>query len=122
MSSIPQHTVVSGDVSCDGDLSVLGTVAGMVVVREGELVVETTGRVRADLRAPRVVVRGQVRGAVAATERIAVVSGARIEGSLSAPVIVIEDGARVDGDIDMGRRTIATRVADYRDGLRRPTD
>jgi len=118
---IPRHVAITGEVRCEGDLIIHGAVTGGVMVREGELVVETTGRARADLRAPRVVVRGQVRGAIAATERIAVASGARVEGSLSAPVIVIEDGARVDGDIDMGRRTIATRVADYRDGLRRPT-
>ena len=117
MSSIPRHATLTADVSCEGDLAIHGTVSGTVAVRDGELVVESAGRVRADLRAPRVVVRGQVRGAISATERIAIASAARVEGSLSAPVIVIEEGARVDGDIDMGRRTIAARVAEYRERL-----
>lgn len=120
VSSIPEQTVVTGDVIHDGDLAVHGSVTGTVVVRAGELVVEPTGRVRADLRAPTIVVRGQVRGGLSATERITIVPGARVEGSLTAPVIVIEEGARFDGDIDMGRRTIAARVAEYRDGHRRP--
>jgi cytoskeletal protein CcmA (bactofilin family) len=119
VSSIPQKAVVTGDVINDGDLAVHGSVTGTVVVRAGGLVVEPTGRVRGDLRAPTIVVQGQVRGGLSATERITIVPGARVEGSLTAPVIVIEEGARFDGDIDMGRRTIAARVAEYRDGHRR---
>jgi cytoskeletal protein CcmA (bactofilin family) len=119
VSFIPAQTVVTGEVISDGDLSLHGKLTGTVSVREGELVVEATARVRADLRASRIVVRGHVRGSLAATERIAIVSAARVEGALSAPVIVIEDGARFDGDVDMGRRTIAARVAEYRDGHRR---
>ena len=118
MSTIPASAVITGDVVCDGDLTIHGTVAGAVAVRGGVLSVEKTARLRADLRAPHIVVRGQVLGAIAATERIVLAATGRAAGSLSAPAIVIEEGARFEGDIDMGRRTIADRIAKYRDRKR----
>jgi cytoskeletal protein CcmA (bactofilin family) len=121
VSTIPASAVVTGDVVCDGDLTIHGAVSGAVAVRGGVLAVETTARVRADLRAPHIVVRGQVRGAIAATERIVLAATGRAAGSLSAPAIVIEEGARFEGDIDMGRRTIADRIAKYR-GRKRPEE
>jgi cytoskeletal protein CcmA (bactofilin family) len=121
VSTIPASAVITGDVACDGDLTIHGTVSGAVAVRGGVLTVEETARLRADLRAPHIVVRGQVRGAIAATERIVLAAPGRAAGSLSAPAIVIEEGARFEGDIDMGRRTIADRIAKYR-GRQRPEE
>jgi cytoskeletal protein CcmA (bactofilin family) len=39
-----------------------------------------------------------------------------VDGSLSAERIAVADGAQFNGHIDMGRRTIAARVAEYRAG------
>ena len=62
----------------------------------------------------RVLVEGQVKGAITATERIELGSKCRVEGSLSANAVVMWDGARFDGGIDMRQRTIAAKMAHYR--------
>jgi cytoskeletal protein CcmA (bactofilin family) len=113
---IGPQIVIDGELSCDEDLTIEGRARGYVSVREATLTIDAHARVEADLRAPRVLIRGEVRGAVAATERIELSAASVVEGSLSAGVIVIADGARFNGTIDMDRRTIAARVADYRAG------
>ena len=111
---IGPQIVIDGELSCDEDLTIEGQVRGYVSVREATLTIDADARVEADLRAPLGLIRGEVRGAVAATERIELSAASVVEGSLSAGVIVIADGAQFNGTIDMNRRTIAARFADYR--------
>jgi cytoskeletal protein CcmA (bactofilin family) len=63
-----------------------------------------------------VFVRGGVHGAISASERIELSPSSSVEGSMSASEIAIAEGAHFNGSIDMGRRTIADRVAEYRAG------
>ena len=106
--------VVRGDLSCDGDLVVEGTVEGFVLVRDGNLEIAPHAEVLADMRATRVVVKGRVRGAISATERIELTPTAVVDGNLSASRVVLADGARFNGAIDMGQRHIAALVKEYR--------
>ena len=116
MITIGPHLIISGELSTDVDLTIEGTVEGFISVRTGTLAIEPTARVQADVRAARVVVRGYVRGAIAASERIELAPSARMDGSLSAPLITLVEGAQFNGAIDMSHRTIAARVAEYRAG------
>jgi cytoskeletal protein CcmA (bactofilin family) len=116
MTIIGRHLVINGEVSCEDDLTIEGSVQGYVYVRDATLTIEGPGRLEADVRAARVLVRGEVRGAISASERIELSSSSSVEGSLSAGRIVVADGARFNGTIDMDRRTIAARVAEYRAG------
>ena len=44
-------------------------------------------------------------------ERIELAASSKVDGTLSAERVVIADGARFNGSVDMGRRTIATKMA-----------
>ena len=114
MTIIGRQLVVNGEVSCDDDLTIEGTVQGFVSARDGTVTIETPARVEADVRAARVLVRGDVRGAISASERIELGPSSTVEGSLSAGLIAMVEGAQFNGTIDMNRRTIAARVAEYR--------
>lgn len=116
MTTLGRLIVIDGQVSSEGDLTIEGTVSGFVSVPDGTLSIEASARVDADVRAARVIVHGTCRGAIAASERIELRPSACVEGSLSAEQVTIIDGARFNGTIDMNRRTIAARVAEYRAG------
>jgi cytoskeletal protein CcmA (bactofilin family) len=116
MTTIQRHLVINGEVSCDDDLTIEGTVQGFVSVRDATVTIELPARVEADVRAARVLVHGDVRGAISASERIELGPSSTVEGSLSAGLIAMVEGAQFNGTIDMNRRTIAARVAEYRAG------
>jgi cytoskeletal protein CcmA (bactofilin family) len=114
MTHIGSHITITGDIIADEPLRIDGTVVGDILLRKGELAIGKDGQIEGSLRAPRVLVQGRVDGAVAASERIHLDVTAQVTGSLSANAIVITDGARFTGRVDMDRRTIAAKVAQYK--------
>jgi cytoskeletal protein CcmA (bactofilin family) len=114
MTTIGTSLVITGDLSSDEDLTIHGRVHGTVSVRAGTLTIGEQAQMRSDVRGARVVVKGAVDGSIAATERIELHPSAVVSGSLSANHVVIADAATFNGRIDMDRRTIAAKVAQYK--------
>jgi cytoskeletal protein CcmA (bactofilin family) len=114
---IGRTLVISGELECSEDLLIEGRVNGHLTVRDAQLTITPSGTVDAQVHAVRVLVEGQVRGGITATERIELASKSRVEGSLSADRVVMWEGARFDGGIDMRQRTIAAKMAQYRNGV-----
>jgi cytoskeletal protein CcmA (bactofilin family) len=61
-----------------------------------------------------VIVQGTVRGSITAVDRIELSVTAKVNGTLTAERLLMADGSTFNGDVYMGRRTIARRVAQYR--------
>ncbi|MEQ1913170.1 MAG: polymer-forming cytoskeletal protein [Vicinamibacterales bacterium] len=114
MTTIGSSIVITGDVISDEDLTVEGRVKGMILVRDGTLTITERGQVHAEVRGARVHIDGDLKGSVTATERITLTATAAVKASLSANHVVIADGARFSGGIDMDRRTIVARLAQHR--------
>ena len=55
-----------------------------------------------------------MQGSISAGQRIELTPSAVVTGDLSATQVVIADGAQFNGRVDMGRRTIAAKVAQYK--------
>jgi cytoskeletal protein CcmA (bactofilin family) len=106
--------VLTGELTSDEDVAVEGQINGRVSVRNSTLTIGEHGRVNAEVRCARVQVRGKVTGTVSASERIELLASAEVAGDLSANHVVIADGARFDGRIDMDQRTIAAKVAHFK--------
>ena len=114
MTTIGRSLVITGEVTSQEDILIEGRVHGQVLLREATVTVGEQANIEAGVRAARVVVKGRVRGTISASERIELGATARVEGSLSANRVVIADGAQFNGDIDMDRRTIASKVAQFK--------
>lgn len=114
MTTIGHSITIKGEVSSDEALRVDGNVRGQIHLREAELTIGPSARVEADLRATRVLVLGTVRGNIAASARVELGASSNVTGDISAGIVVLVDGARYHGRVDMDRRTIAARVAQYR--------
>jgi cytoskeletal protein CcmA (bactofilin family) len=116
MTSIGSSLVITGELTSDEDLVIDGRVDGPVTIRGGTLTIAEHARLQSDVRGVRVVVLGSLHGNVIASERIDLHASAKVSGSLSANQVVIADGASFQGGIDMGQRTIAAKVAQYKAG------
>ena len=97
---IGAKVTVKGNISGNQDLVVLGRVEGRVGI-DTKLTVEEGGLVAADVDVAEATVRGELRGEVIASKAAVLHNTARVVGSLRAPRIVIEDGARFSGHIEM---------------------
>ena len=95
-TTIAAGTVVRGSIEGTGNLVVAGHVEGDVQL-SGEVTVESTGLVGANVRAARIVVRGAVRGDLSADEAVVLEEGARVVGD----VIVSVGGQKVESFDDL---------------------
>ena len=114
MTNIGPEIRINGELSSDESLRLDGHIKGQIVLREAELTIGQTARVEADVRGMRVLVLGTVQGNIHATDRIELGATATVNGSLSANKIVIVEGARFTGRVDMDKRTIAAKVAQFK--------
>ncbi len=114
MTTIGHSISINGEVSSDESLRVDGQVRGQILMREAELTIGQSARVEAEVRATRVLVLGTVRGNIAASTRVELGASSNVTGDITADTVVLAEGARFQGRVDMDRRTIAARVAQYR--------
>ena len=101
---------VRGRVTGDADLEIQGHVEGEVIIT-GELTVDTHGLVLANLSARRMIVRGAVRGDLVAQESVLLEDGARVVGDVRAPRVSIGQGALVRGYVQTGASSGAAASA-----------
>lgn len=92
---------VKGELTGSEDLLIEGRVEGKIGLAQNALTVGTKGRVTASVHARAIHVEGEVEGDLTAEELILLRKSARVRGDLTAPRVVIEDGARFKGAIDM---------------------
>lgn len=97
---IGQGISIRGNVSGSGDLVVEGRIEGQITL-QNQLIVEPSGRVIADVEAGEVTINGEMSGNIVASERVVVTAAAKVLSDIRAPRVVIEDGARFKGSIEM---------------------
>ena len=95
---IGDETTVRAKVRGTEDLWIAGRLEGSLEL-SGVLTVESTGVVKADIRATRVVIAGIVIGEIEATEAIQLLAGCRVQGDLRAPRVGMVEGARFSGTV-----------------------
>jgi cytoskeletal protein CcmA (bactofilin family) len=93
---------VNGDIVASEDLLVEGEVSGTITLSENELVVGTSGKVSANITAKTVRIEGEVKGDVEGKERVVICASGNVEGNVNSPRVMLEDGGRFKGSIDMG--------------------
>ena len=114
MTHIGPSISIEGELNSGESLRIDGHVRGHILLRDAELTIGQSARIDADVRGLRVLVLGTVHGNISAAERIELGASANVTGSLSANRVVITEGARFNGQVDMDKRTIAAKVAQYK--------
>ena len=89
-------------------MTVHGKVNGQITMTQGNLVVAPTGSADANLHGIRITIHGKVKGDIVASERLELTDTAIVAGTISAPSLVLQDGATFDGIIDMATKKKAS--------------
>ncbi|MBI2188822.1 MAG: polymer-forming cytoskeletal protein [Acidobacteria bacterium] len=99
---IGHGVVVEGRITSSLDLRIDGNVEGVIEVGNHVLTVGPRAAVKANLVARSILISGAVTGNVTATERVDLQATGSIEGDISAPRLLMVDGAFVKGKVNAG--------------------
>lgn len=95
---------LTGEISGDTDVLIEGTVEGKVHP-SADVTVGEKGLVRGEIEARRIQVAGKVLGNVHGEESVELLASGSLEGDVSAPSLVIGDGAFFKGRVEMTGQT-----------------
>jgi cytoskeletal protein CcmA (bactofilin family) len=101
-ATIGRSITIRGEVSGDEDLLIQGQVDGSVDLKQQAVTVGREGKVKANITGRMVTVEGEVEGNLKADDQVILRSSAKVQGDITAPRVVLEDGATFRGGIDMG--------------------
>ena len=107
VANIGKSIAIKGDLSGNEDLVIEGKVDGKVELPNNQLTIGANGVVKAEVQAKSVVVVGKVSGNVLGTERIEIQSTGVVDGDVSAPRLVVAEGAVLNGSIQMSQKAAA---------------
>lgn len=98
---------IKGDISSDENLVIEGQVDGTITLNSHELTVGQSGRVNANVSAKLIKIDGQVNGDIVGKEKVTISKTGNVRGNIVAPVVILEEGGKFKGTIDMGATSSA---------------
>jgi cytoskeletal protein CcmA (bactofilin family) len=103
MTFIGANVTIEGTITGSEPVMIEGTIRGSIDL-QSDLRVGTKARIDATVHARNVTVEGRLTGDISADERVELVASAAVEGNIKAPKIVVAEGAKFRGNVDMGSR------------------
>ncbi|HWN45447.1 MAG TPA: polymer-forming cytoskeletal protein [Thermoanaerobaculia bacterium] len=100
-ATIGASIIIKGDLSGGEDLVIEGRVEGKVDLKQHNVTIGRNGRVKADVFGKVITIEGEVDGNVFAQEQAILRQAGAIRGNITAPRVILEDGSRFKGSIDM---------------------
>jgi cytoskeletal protein CcmA (bactofilin family) len=96
--------LVKGDVVSTEDLVIDGQVQGTIELGDHSLTIGSGAAVVADLVAKNITISGTLKGDIVGSAKVELKSSAKVEGDISAPKFVMEEGATLSGKVDTGMK------------------
>ena len=108
------HTI-HGEISGREDLYVDGEIEGKVHLEDAKIVIGPNGRVTADVEAREILVLGKVKGNLHGRDSVTIGRTGHVIGDVVTRYISVEDGAQVQGSLDVTRTEETPRVTTIND-------
>jgi cytoskeletal protein CcmA (bactofilin family) len=111
LTHVAAGTRIRGEVTGPTELLIEGEVEGEIRL-DATVTVGVEGTVQGPINAPVVRVGGRVAGNVVASDRVEVSPSGSVEGNISAPRVVIAEGAFFRGSVEMRGEEAPKQPAD----------
>ena len=92
---------LKGEIRVEGTVRIDGCLEGEIHTK-GQVIVGEDGLVQGFVSAGTVVSSGRIKASVKAVERVQLLKTAILIGEVHTPVLIMEDGAKMQGTTDMG--------------------
>ncbi len=99
-SLIGKSMKLKGTVSSDEEILIEGTVDGTIKMNHN-VIVGKSGKVKADITAKEITIEGEVNGNVTGKVKVEIVPGGILNGDIISEKVVLAEGAKFKGNIDM---------------------
>ena len=93
---------IEGDFGGEGDMRIEGEVSGKLTVG-GTLTVGHDANIKAEIKAGSAIVNGKIEGNLTSEKRVELKATANIVGDIKAETLSIEPGARMNGNVLVGK-------------------
>jgi len=107
---------VKGDFKSQGNIQIEGQVTGTIQTT-GNLGVGEQAKISANVNATNAFVAGLIKGSVTVAERLELSPKAKIEGDVSTKVLIIAEGAQLNGRCQMGTTASAETIKNKKEKL-----
>ena len=105
---VGKSVVIKGEINGSEDLMIEGKVDGKISLPQSTLTVGADGKLKAEIAAKVVIVLGEVKGNVTASEKVDIRDHGTVNGAIITKKLAIADGAHFRGSIDMQQQADAT--------------
>ena len=95
-NQILSGTMITGDIVCDGNIRIDGTLKGNLQAK-GKVVVGPSGLIDGELNCQNADISGTVRAKVTVAEQLTLKATAKLSGDISTNKLAIEPGANFTG-------------------------
>jgi cytoskeletal protein CcmA (bactofilin family) len=92
-----------GELSGSEDVVIEGHFEGKIDLKNSNILVGETGKIKADIWANNITIKGSVEGNIQASNKVFISDNGQLKGDINAPTISIMDGARFRGSVKMGK-------------------
>ncbi len=92
---------LKGEMSGDEDLIIEGRFRGKIDLKNHSLLVEQTGKIKAEIRAKNVTIKGSIEGNIYASGKVFISKDGNVKGDIISPKISIMEGAGFKGSVKM---------------------
>lgn len=98
---IGSRVIIRGDIHFSGGLYIEGRIEGSVIADEADpnalVTLAEQGSIEGELRAPHVVISGQLHGDIYSSQRIELAAPARVEGNVHYNTVEMASGSTLTG-------------------------
>lgn len=92
---------IKGDVTGEENLVIEGTVDGAVKVKNNDVTIGVSGKVKANIYAASISVEGELNGDLIGEDKVIIRNTGKVQGNIVSPRVSLEEGAKFKGSIDM---------------------
>jgi cytoskeletal protein CcmA (bactofilin family) len=93
---IGEGTIIKGDLETTGQVRIDGDLIGSLKT-ESQVIISPTGRVKGNISARELIVGGLFKGDILTSDKVVILSSGLVLGKIISPLLVIEQGALLDG-------------------------
>ena len=107
--NIGQSIHIKGELTGNEDLTIEGKVEGKVFLKDHNLTIGANGKIVAEIQAKTVMILGEVTGNISADDKVEVAATGTMRGDIHAPRVVLADGGKFKGSIDMDKKPASSK-------------